>query len=210
MKTGKKALLLALCAVLLVVATVMGTMAYLTASDKVENTFSIGSVALTLDETKVDTDGTAVVPAARVKANTYKLMPGHSYTKDPTVHVTADSEDSWIFVKVENGIAAYEAATSTEEDGYKTIADQITANGWTALEGAAGVYYKEYEKNTEAVNLAVFGNFKIADNANTVADWSDINTEDTKVTVTAYAVQKDGFTTAAAAWKVASAATSGT
>ena len=149
MKTRSKALLLTLCAVVLVVATVFGTMAYLTSTDEVNNTFTVGNVEIKLDEAKVDANGGAVTPAERVKANTYKLMPGHPYTKDPTVHVTANSEDSWIFVKVENGIAAFEAATSTEEGGYKTIADQITANGWAELDGASGVYYRSYEKATD-------------------------------------------------------------
>lgn len=203
MKSGKKALLLALCAVLLVAATVMGTMAYLTATDTVTNTFTIGKVDIKLDEAKVDADGKALTgdAAARVKANEYHLMPGHSYTKDPTVHVTANSEDSYIFVKVENGISAFEAATSAEEGGYKTIADQIKANGWTALNDVDGVYYKEYTKGTADVDLKVFENFKIADDANGKDGWSDINADTTKVIVTAYAVQKDGFETAAKAWQ---------
>ena len=50
MKTKSKALLLTLCAVLLVAASVMGTMAYLTSTDKVENTFTVGNVKITLDE----------------------------------------------------------------------------------------------------------------------------------------------------------------
>lgn len=199
MKTGKKALLLALCAVLLVAATVMGTMAYLTSTDTVTNTFTIGNVKITLDEAPIDANGKATT-GDRVKANSYKLMPGHEYDKVPTVHVVANSEDSWIFVKVENGIAAYEA--SAVEGGYTKIADQIvsTTYGWTKLDGVDNVYYKEYSKNPAQVDLAVFGNFKIADNADSVAGWGDIKAADTKVTITAYAIQKDGFTTAAAAW----------
>ena len=193
MKSGKKALLLALCAVLLVAATVMGTMAYLTSQDQVINTFTIGKVAIKLDEAKVNEEGVAVEPAERVRENAYHLMPGHSYTKDPTVHVAADSEDSWIFVKVENGIAAFENTTST-------IESQITANGWKALDGVDGVYYKEYTKADANTDLAVFDNFKIADDANEKNGWSDISTTDTKVTVTAYAIQADGFTTPEAAW----------
>lgn len=42
MKTKSKALLLTLCAVLLVAASVLGTMAYLTSTDTVTNTFTIG------------------------------------------------------------------------------------------------------------------------------------------------------------------------
>ena len=199
MKTRSKALLLTLCAIALVVATVFGTMAYLTSTASVENTFTVGSVNITLDEAKVNTDGTPVEGADRVTSNTYKLMPGHTYTKDPTVHVVAGSEDSYIFVKVENGISAFEAAASTEEGGYKTIAEQITANDWAALDGVPGVYYKTYT-GTAAADLVVFDNFKIADNANTVGGWGNVSAETTKVTVTAYAVQKDGFNTAAAAW----------
>lgn len=194
MKTRSKALLLTLCAVLLVTASVLGTMAFLTSTDKVENTFSVGQVKITLDEK--DTDN-STPGAERDQANAYHLLPGHAYEKDPTVHVDPVSEDSWIFVKVENGISAYEAATSTAEGGYKTIADQITANGWTPLTGVSGVYYKAYDKSTTGADLVVFSNFKIADEANKVNGWADLNA---KVTVTGYAVQKDGFDTAPAAW----------
>ena len=100
MKTKSKALLLTLCAVLLVAASVMGTMAYLTSTDKVENTFTVGNVKITLDEAKVNTDGTLAAPAERVKANEYKLLPGHTYTKDPTVTVIKGSESSYIRLKV--------------------------------------------------------------------------------------------------------------
>ena len=192
MKTRSKALLLTLCAVVLVVATVFGTMAYLTSTDKVENTFTVGSVAITLDEKDITkTDG------SRTTSNAYHLLPGHAYVKDPTVHVDGNSEDSWIFVKVENGIAAFEAASSAD---YKTIAEQITANGWMALDGVAGVYYKAYSKAAATTDLVVFENFQMAEDANEVNGWSSISADTTKVTVTAYAVQKDGFDTAKAAW----------
>ena len=201
MKTRSKALLLVLCAVLLVTASVLGTMAYLTSTDSVENTFTIGKISITLDETKATLEGKKDTTAtAPVKANKYKLMPGHEYLKDPTVHVTAGSEDSYIFIKVENGISAYEAATSTEEGGYKTIADQIKANNWTELTGVTGVYYKEYTSSTTQADLEVFKNFKISDTANEAATWKDVSEQNTKITVTAYAVQKDGFDTAKDAW----------
>lgn len=200
MKKKTKALMLVLCAVLLVTASVLGTMAYLTSTDKVVNTFTVGKVAITLDEAKVDPDGKPVADAARVKENAYHLLPGHGYTKDPTVHVQANSEDSFIFVKVENGIANYEAGT--------TIAAQIAANGWTALDGVENVYYKTYTKSAEITNLPVFGHFTIADHANDTDSWNNFSAE-TKVTVTAYAVQQDGFASAAAAWGETFGATHG-
>lgn len=57
-KTKTKALLMSLCAVLLVAASVLGTMAYLTDSKDVKNTFTVGNVAIKLDEAKVDENGT--------------------------------------------------------------------------------------------------------------------------------------------------------
>ena len=100
MKKTSKALLLTICAVLLVAASVMGTMAYLTSTDKVQNTFTVGKVAIKLDEAKVDANGKAVEPAERVKANEYKILPGHTYTKDPTVTVLKDSVESYVRMKV--------------------------------------------------------------------------------------------------------------
>ena len=202
MKARSKALLLTLCAVLLVAASVLGTAAYLTSTESVTNTFSIGQVKITMDEAKVDKYGVALTDAAagRGNANEYILMPGHTYTKDPTVHVNKVSEDSYIFVKVENGISAFEAAAV--EDGYKTIANQIIANGWNALSGVDNVYYREYTKDTtKDSDLKVFESFKIADEANKNDGWGSVIPTDTKVTVTAYAVQKDGFDDAATAWK---------
>ena len=93
-----KAILMALCAVLLVAASVMGTLAYLTSTDTVVNTFTVGKVEITLDEADVNADGTPVQGADRVDANEYHLLPGHTYAKDPIVHVDADSEDCYLFV----------------------------------------------------------------------------------------------------------------
>lgn len=103
MKTRNKALLLMLCAVMLVAASVLGTMAYLTSTDTVENTFTVGSVKITLDEADVKLDGT-LNSEKRVQENKYHLLPGHTYIKDPTVTVLKDSEDSYVrmIVTVEN------------------------------------------------------------------------------------------------------------
>lgn len=186
MKSKKKVFLTVLCAAALVVASVLGTMAFLTSKDQVNNTFTVGKVAITLDEAKVTDMGAPVAGADRVKANTYKLIPGHNYTKDPTIHVAAGSEDSWIFIKVENGL--------TSIINTPTIESQITDNGWTALDGVTGVYYKEYTSAATATDLAVFGAFKIKDDA-------DVSTySNAKIDVYGYAIQKDGFDTAAAAW----------
>ena len=140
MKTKSKALLLTLCAVLLVAASVLGTMAYLTSTAKVENTFTIGKVEITLDETDVTNPN-----GPRVKANSYKLMPGTTYTKDPTVTVKAGSEESYVRMKVTfNNAAAlmemlpsadnFEDFTPDEIALIKKIAPILFLTNYTAVD----------------------------------------------------------------------------
>jgi len=95
MKSRTKALLLVLCAVMLAVGSVLGTLAYLTDQDAATNTFTVGSVQIWLDETDVKTDGTKDTEA-RVQGNEYHLIPGHSYIKDPTVTVEGGSEAAYV------------------------------------------------------------------------------------------------------------------
>ena len=196
----KKTLTVLLALVLVIAMSVAGTMAYLTSSDSVTNTFTVGNVKITLDEAdvneygqKLNKDGQVAQDgdtlAERVKANEYKLIPGHPYTKDPTIHVDSKSEDCWLFVKVEDGLAAIEADT--------TIAAQLTAKGWTAVSGATNVYaYKAIAHAGE--NISVFDSFTLKGDA-VVSNYAQA-----QIKVTAYAVQADGFNTAAAAWTAAS------
>lgn len=204
MKNTKKVLLGGVAALALVGTSVFGTYMYLTSkTDKVTNTFTVGKVAITLDEADTDeygaklyvkegelvTDKTDTV-ADRVQANEYKLIPGHNYLKDPTVHVSSESEDSWLFVKVENGISNIEAD--------KKIADQMADKGWSLVGTETNVYaYKD--KVTKNDNIKVFDGFTLTNSA-TVESYANAS-----ITITAYAVQADGFNTAAAAWTAAPA-----
>lgn len=196
MKTKSKALLLSLCAVLLVAASVLGTMAYLTSRDEVENTFTVGSVAITLDELDVDN---STPDAARDQANSYHLLPGHTYEKDPTVHVASTSENCYLFVKVVNEITAIEGAP--------TVAAQMAAKGWVVVDADEGIYVYTTDNTNPAVvtknaNVTVFETFTVADEVDnaTLADY-----EGKTITVTAYAIQADGFEgkTAAQIWAAA-------
>ena len=130
-KTKTKALLMSLCAVLLVAASVLGTMAYLKDSEVVKNTFTVGNVAISLDEAKVDGNGNAIdkddeivtnpADAERVPGNAYKLLPNHTYVKDPTVTVKTPSVDSYVRMKVTFNKASALIAMCTDpefaEDG---------------------------------------------------------------------------------------------
>ena len=187
MRTKTKALALALCAVLLVVTTVFVTMAFLTSKDSVKNTFTVGKVTITLDEADVKSDGTYVSNKdARVDANEYKLIPGHTYIKDPTIHVADDSEECWLFVKVENGLEDIIDA--------ETIGTQMSKNGWSLVDGETNIYAYSEIATAETRDYKVFNNFKIKGEA-AVDSYNNKN-----ITIQAYAIQADGFATAAAAW----------
>lgn len=209
MKTKRKALLLTFCAVLLVVASVLGTIAYLTANDKVTNTFTVGQVAINLDEAKVTEDGKAVTPVERVKENRYKLLPGHTYTKDPTVTVLKGSESSYIkmtvtFTKAKelDAIFAPNGAELTSIfKGYDSA--NWIAKGNTENTDANTRTYEFWYKDavgapTADVKLdALFDSITVPSTINndqlkTIADMT--------ITVNAYAIQADGFKTAEEAW----------
>lgn len=190
----KKTLTMVLAMVLVAAISVSATLAYLTSkTEVVTNTMTVGNVKITLDETEVDELGVIGENAGKTQENDYKLLPNHTYVKDPTVHVDAKSENAWLFVKVVNEIAAIEADTK--------IAAQMATNGWTLVDGETNVYaYKAVVHAGE--NIPVFGTFKVAETVDndTLAAYAGKT-----IKVQAYAVQEDGFGTAAAAWADAKA-----
>ncbi len=150
----KKKLLVALsfvvCVTALIVGSVAGTLAYLRVTAGVTNTFTYGTVTITMDEAQVDEDGKVVAGGARVVGNRYKLMPGTTYTKDPIIHIGAESQEMFIFLKVDNGIAglaltdedkAKLAAINGAENVPQTIQEQLLANGWKIYKNREGHSY---------------------------------------------------------------------
>ena len=83
-----KRIMIIICATTLIASICAGTtVALLTAvSGPVENVFTIGNIDLELAETT---------------GNSYKMIPGHSIKKDPTVTVKTGSEDCWLFIKID-------------------------------------------------------------------------------------------------------------
>ena len=179
---NRKAFLFALAAVLLIGCSVGGTLAWLTAeTDAVKNTFTVGDINITLAETERE----------------YKMVPGCTIDKDPKVTVKAGSEACWLFVKIEE---------SENLDDFITYTVVTGENGWTALEGVDGVYYRKVEAVTADTGFDI-----LADNQVTVKDTVTKKmmgelTENTQptLTFTAYASQlykSNGVEfTAAEAW----------
>ncbi len=118
----KRSIALVLAVFALMLGSVFGTLAWLTAqSDTVKNTFTTSDITVTLRETT----GTE-----------YKMVPGCEIGKDPKVTVATGSEPCYLFVQLEK---------SEKFDTYLTYE---TADRWTQLEDetgnpVSGVYYRE-------------------------------------------------------------------
>ena len=215
MKTAKKAMLMTLCAIILVVATVFGTMAYLTSTDEVVNTFTVGKVEIKLDEAKANTDGSLVEGADRVKANSYKLLPGHTYNKDPMVTLLAGSETSYVKMTVTFSKANELDAIFATDGG----ADLISIfGGYDASTWIAKGNTKDAANNTRTYEFwykesvgASSDDVALAPLFTTITVPGSITKEqlDTikgmTITVNAYAIQADGFANADKAWEAFSA-----
>ena len=216
MKTAKKAMLMTLCAIILVVATVFGTMAYLTSTDEVTNTFTVGNVAIKLDEAKVGTDGKALTgaDATRVKENSYKLMPGHTYTKDPMVTVLNGSEASYIKMTVTfSKASALDAIFAPTGADLTSIFNGYDSANWiykdntkdaTADTRTYEFWYKE-AVGAPTADVALDALFDSITVPYTITKEQLDTIKGMTITVNAYAIQADGFTTADAAWAAFSA-----
>ena len=174
-----------LALVLVIGCAVGGTVAWLVSStDPVVNTFTYGDINITLEETKPDNKQA-------------KIIPGVDIAKDPKVTVKKDSEACWLFVKVEEE----NWPTFTESDGTRKVKYGI-ADGWTALTGETGVYYREVVAVTADTSFDVLaGNVVTVSEELTKAEVNSITADNQpKLTFTAYAVQKDGIADADTAW----------
>ncbi len=186
----KKKLALMFTAMLLVCVIAVGaTIAYLTSTpDPVINTFTVGKVGITLDESDVDEYGSPIPSASPTNGNTYKLIPGHSYVKNPTIHVSGDSEESYLFVKVENGLEAIEKSD--------TIAKQMVDLGWVKMDDAENIWYLNRTVNANE-NIPVFNELNISETADVE------NYEDAQILVASCAIQAYGFANAQEAFDTA-------
>lgn len=147
----KKALIVLLalvCGVAISVTSVLTTVAYLTSSAAVSNVFTIGNVGIKMTESKVDADGQIITGegAMQVDTNTYTLVPGKTYDKDPKITVDAGSQDSFLFVLVRNDIELIAANTAE----HPSIAKQMAMNGWAKYVQASTGWVYVYVGETEA------------------------------------------------------------
>lgn len=204
-----KPLVLALCAVLLVVGTILGTVAYLQDTAEVVNTFTVGNVHLKLDEAVVNEKGEPIGGRTET-GNAYHLIPGETYTKDPTVTVLKGSEESYVRVLVT--INCYDELTTIFSDPFLP---QYFVEGWdSAVWVSTEVINRDASANTATYEFRYFETVKPKKDADLVLDalFDTVTVPNTmtgeqlatianlEITVEAHAIQATGFANADEAW----------
>ena len=209
MKSKHKALLVALCVVLVLAASALGTFAYLTDSDAAKNTMTVGSVGIKLDEAEVNADGSYKNGHDnRTNSNKYHLLPGHTYYKDPTVTVDAGSSDAYVrmIVTVERIDQLKAAVTDASYYNGTTFLLEKLCGGWDSAvwkftgytesnDGQTGYYefrYKEVVKESETATVLpdLFTHISIPGEVNNAGVKL---LDDVKIVVAAHAIQAAGF-----------------
>lgn len=197
MKKAKKALLLVLCAALLVSASVMGTVAYLTDKDDVVNTFTVGNIDIKLDEANTATDD---ADDRTEDGNKYHLLPNQTYTKDPTVWVKEGSEEAYIRMIVtvnnyDNMLKAFQSNAAYDNNYIVTTAPGVTVSGNMVVldylvDRNAGAWecVKFTQDTTANTGTYVFNYYPGAytatsDNKNSVDDYDKLDALFTTITV---------------------------
>ena len=211
--TKKRFVAILLCVTLVALAAIGATFAYLTDTKTVNNTFTMGNVAIKLDETNVN-DPTG----DRVTSNEYNVYPGAVVTKDPIVHnVGANAAYIRATVNVSNWmnlVGAYypDFKYTFGQEGYKAALNLLVGElgeGWSVVGVEAGDTFTIGQFDAKFIlkydgKLAAKGDTTAMFQTVTIpAGIDNVNTDSFKeVKVVAQAMQADGFDT----WEAAFAA----
>ena len=171
----KSHIALLIAAVLLMAISAGVTVALLvSSSNTVVNTFTIGGIEISLEETTGDK---------------YVMTPGVKVPKDPTVTVRANSENCWLFVKLE------------KENDFDTFCTYEIEDGWKIFEGDTTVFYRMVARSNVDQAFLVLKNNCISIKDTLTEEQLDSVKDNPKLNLIAYAVQSDGVTTIEEAWK---------
>lgn len=156
--------------------------------------------------------------AVKVDTNSYHLIPGKSYIKDPTIYINSgDLDDMYLFVKSTNMIRSAEAGNYSDKTAEtpESMREQMHEHGWVEYvrsgDGVEIVWvYGERDvtsgkitptpvnKTTKQIRHGaaadVAGEFRLCDNF-TVYQHAQVSLYGAaQVTFTGFAIQKTGFT----------------
>ncbi len=218
-KTLRKVLPVLALVLVVAVASVGGTIAWLTdKTDAVTNTFTVGDINIKLYET-LNPNGVPNTDGSNVTNWQAKLIPGSKYAKNPLVSVDVGSEDCYLFVKFDevNSPATY----------LDYMSNLTQENGWTKLTGediTDNIWYREVKTTDETRSWYLLkGEILNDDETNTAYVHGKVTVKDTvtkdtmptaenapKLQYTAYAIQQANTGTAAEAWAKLQASDSST
>ncbi len=197
----KKVLTIALSVALIAAAVTGATLAFFTDAKTAENTFTVGNVAIILDEAPVEriADEYGIAEwvtddgSERITANTYeKVYPGAVLPKDPIVWNTGASP-AYVRVKV-----VILNAAQWGLDDVSAILNGLNMTDWTldGTQSSEGAVTLTYSYNTVLAagsdTGALFTAVSIPDEAEAL--------ENFKINLMAEAIQAEGFADADAAW----------
>ena len=169
-----------------------GTVAWLVSkSESSVSTFTLGDINIKLTE-------------AESESQSLKIIPGVDIRRSLKVTVEPNSEACWLFVKVEgtNWPDFMEANGTARKVSYSVAGE---GDGWIALEGNPGVYYREVSAEDAQRGDAYDVNCNVTvsqmltkEEVNSIAAGTQ-----PQLSFTACAVQRDGIDDAATAWAAA-------
>lgn len=209
MKNGKyakrgvatKALVVVLAVMMIVGATIGGTIAWLVdTTETVTNTFSVGDINISLWENDyVSKTNTLDTNKKVTEESEYKIVPGASSPKNPTLTIDKGSEKCWVYVTIENNLVLEN----------KTVADvDIDMSKWTQIGQTVGNktlyrYNSEVDASAAAVDVDVFEKVSYDGAAITKANIGSL--KDKTIVINGYAHQSANTTqdvadAAATAW----------
>ena len=166
-----------------------GTVAWLVSeSESSVSTFTLGDINIKL--------------TGESESQPLKVIPGVEIKRSLKVTVEPNSEACWLFVKVEGtNWSHFPDANGTAKVSYSVDVQ----NGWIALNGHPGVYYREVSAEAAQRGDAYDVNCNVTVSKElTKADINSIASgTQPQLSFTAYAVQYDGIGDAATAWAAA-------
>lgn len=150
------------------------TLAYLISYTlTLDNTFSIGDVSISLSESTGDK---------------YKIIPANPIKKDPKVTVHKNSENCWLFVKIE------------ETSDFNIYMTYEIADGWSQLAGYKNIYYRAVSKSTNDSIYSILKNDTIYTRDNITEEMLNTITDNPRLNFSAYAIQQQTIDTPSVAW----------
>lgn len=191
-----KMLIISVAIICLLFSTIGGTIAWLTSkSETVTNTFTYGDINISISETDTgDNDDNEYT-------NMYEMIPGNKITKDPIITVKENSEDCYLFIRIE------------KTNNFDEFMEYVILDEWILVEDTDNVYYQEVSKKEAKQEFSIIkDNTIIVKESVTKKMLNDLDKSGEEnfpqLNITAYAVQRDNtidaINTASKAWSLIS------